>query len=129
MTGSESVFDSLESFAVKVRTRTKIFILPVHDDLNIDNLVSEISLRAKCPEESIILSYLDKDGDRISLHDKTDLLQYITRHKAKGKNKVDVWVDSVTPTKTTMVSSQWIIPAAFLIAASAVVVYTLQRRR
>lgn len=128
-TGSESVFDSLESFAVKVRTRTKIFILPVHDDLNIDNLVSEISLRAKCPEESIILSYLDEDGDRISLHDKTDLLQYITRHKAKGKNKVDVWVDSVTPTKTTMVSSQWIIPAAFLIAASAVVVYTLQRRR
>lgn len=129
MTGSDSILDSLESFVVKLRTSSKIFILPLEDDMDIDNLAFEISQRANRPEESIVLSYLDEDGDKISLQNKTDLLQYITRHKAKGKNKVDVWVDSVTPTKTTMVGSQWIIPATFLIAATAVVVYTLQRKR
>lgn len=129
MTGSDSILDSLEIFVVKVRTGSKIFILPFDDDLNVDSLLIEISQRANCPEESIMFSYLDEDGDRISLQNKTDLLRFITRHKAKGRNKVEVWVDPVTPTKTTTVGSQWIIPATFLLAASAIVVYTLQRRR
>lgn len=125
MTGSDGGFSVADSFTVKMKTKDKIYLL--HYDDGMDSLIESISVRAGCAPDTLVLSYIDEEGDSISLRDKTDLQKHIEKARVHGEDRVSITVASKQ--NPHLFGYSYILPGTMMVAATAFVLYALQRRR
>lgn len=122
--GSESVCEVPPE--VKMRSSTKISILQFEDN---DAFITELARRAGCHRDHIVMSYRDDVGDKITIEDRTDLLLHINRNRARGIHQLEIWIETSSLAGGSTLGERWVIPLAVVIAATAVIAFTVQRKR